>query len=150
MIFDNFDNINTYFKFSPYIKRIHGIISLINEGKFDFEKPILYDDGFKIILVSKDIENNKTDYCLERHQLYIDFHYVIEGLDEIGIRNVEKCLRINKTYNTEGDYELFNDEPEYLFKLNSGDFLIITPSHAHETLLSKGFVRKIVFKIPIG
>jgi beta-galactosidase beta subunit len=150
MIFDNFNNLRIYFGVSPFIERIDSIITVIMEGKFDFENPLVFDDGFKIIVISKEVKNDKTNYCLERHRLNIDFHYIVEGMDDIGLRNIEKCKNIYKPYNTVDDFELFNDEPEYRFKLLPGNFLIITPSYAHDTLLSKGFVKKIVFKMPIS
>ena len=149
MIFDNFKNIETYKSISPFIERIASIVNSVNDNNFELENPPVFDDGFKIIFIKKDIEQNKTVYCLERHRQNIDFHYVIDGVDEIGIRKIEKCKFVSQPYKTDGDYELFNDEPEYRFKLMRGDFLMITPAHAHDTLLRKGIIKKIVFKIPI-
>jgi len=150
MIFDRINNIGNYLNLSVYIERINSIISLIEDGTFNFNKPPVFDDGFKIIFISKLVENDKAQYSLERHKSNIDFHYVIEGIDEIGIREIEKCTNMSKPYTIDGDYELYYDEPEYRFRLQPGDFLLITPANAHDTMLIKGFVKKIVFKIPVS
>jgi len=149
MIFDNIKNIETYETFSPFIERISLILTSIYNDSFNFDKPPMFEDGFKIIFINKEIEHDRTTYRLERHRQNIDFHFVVEGIDEIGIKKTDKCTLLNKPYNTDGDYELFDDEPEYKFKLMAGDFLLITPAHAHDTLLRKGSVKKFVFKIPI-
>ncbi len=149
MILDSINNILKYQSFSPFIERIAGILELINIGKFDPALPMEFDDGFKIVFISKLIDDINKNNLLERHRSNIDFHYVLKGTDEIGLKKYEQCHNCIRSYESDGDYELFMDNPEYRVKLNQGDFMIIAPEHAHSTLQSNGYVEKIVFKMPI-
>lgn len=88
----------------------------------------------------------------ENHERNIDIHYIIEGIEQIGL-NSTKELQPATAYNEEGDYQIFRGKVNDLIILQKGEFLILFPGEAHVTAGSyegENKVSKIVLKVPIG
>lgn len=87
---------------------------------------------------------------LEAHRKFYDLHYTAEGNDVIVSKPVPDCNNIRTEYNDEGDYILYDEAPQESFEVPAGNFCLIPPADAHMALYGNcGFVRKLVFKIPI-
>lgn len=149
MILDSFENIRQHISFSSYLEKVIFMIEAIDRGDFDFYYNKNTEDQLKVIRIEKVYDNSQTKMLLERHIKYIDFHYIIEGADKIGILDFGKCSIPAKKYDAYEDYELYNDVPECNYVLKAREFMIITPDHAHSTLNGNGNVNKIVIKIPV-
>jgi biofilm protein TabA len=150
MITDSYTNIQQYFSFSPYMKNVCSIIEAIRSGLIDYAKLEPQELELKVIHVSKEYDNIRTRVNLERHRELIDFHYVLEGKDKIGILHHAKCKHLMMDYDKSSDYMLYSDEPEDIRELKPGHFMIITPEYAHSTMNGDGYVNKIIVKIPIS
>ena len=97
--------------------------------------------------------NGSNDYInvLEAHKKMYDLHCTIEGNDIIAGKPVADCINIKKEYGEEGDYTLYNEGPVNTFAANAGSYCLIPPADAHMALYGDcGFVRKVVFKIPVA
>lgn len=87
---------------------------------------------------------------LEAHRRFYDLHCTMEGIDIIASKPVIDCSSIRTEYNSEGDYILFDEAPSGSIEVPAGTYCLIPPADAHMALYGNcGFVRKLVFKIPI-
>ena len=96
--------------------------------------------------------NGTNDYLniLEAHKKMYDLHCTIEGNDIIVSKPVADCNNIKTAYTQEGDYALYNETPVQTYTVNAGSCCLIPPADAHMALYGDcGFVKKVVFKIPV-
>ena len=97
--------------------------------------------------------NGTNDYLnvLEAHKKMYDLHCTIEGNDIIVSKPVDDCSNLKTAYTEEGDYVLYNEQPVHTYAARAGSFCLISPADAHMALYGNcGFVRKVVFKIPVA
>lgn len=88
---------------------------------------------------------------LEAHRKFYDLHCTAEGNDIIVAKPVKACNNVRTEYTEEGDYMLYNEVPEESIEVTAGMYCLIPPADAHMALYGKcGFVRKLVFKIPVA
>ena len=88
---------------------------------------------------------------LEAHQKFYDLHCTAEGNDIIVSKPVADCDNVKTTYNEEADYALYNEMPIDTVEVPAGSYCLIPPADAHMALYGDcGFVRKVVFKIPVS
>lgn len=88
---------------------------------------------------------------LEAHRKFYDLHCTAEGNDIIVAKPVKDCNSIRTDYTEEGDYILYNEVPEESIEVPAGMYCLIPPADAHMALYGNcGFVRKLVFKIPVA
>ena len=112
------------------------------------EKKMLDQNISVVFLAAKGAEEWKN--LLEAHQKFYDLHCTIEGIDVIVSTPMADCKNVNTEYNEEADYILFNEVPTQSMNVPAGSFCLITPADAHMALYGDcGFVRKVVFKIPL-
>jgi YhcH/YjgK/YiaL family protein len=86
---------------------------------------------------------------LEAHRRYIDIHYTIEGVEELGWKSTPQCSQRKTEYDKADDFELFNDESVSWSTLPPGVLAICFPEDAHAPLAGAGRVRKYVVKIAV-
>lgn len=93
---------------------------------------------------------NVEDGFFEGHKKYIDIHIVTEGSENIGYVPNSRA-KISKTYDEEGDYELYEGKVETFFKLDGTNFLMCFPEEPHMALIKTGekpeAVKKVIFKV---
>jgi beta-galactosidase beta subunit len=97
--------------------------------------------------------NGTNDYLnvLEAHKKMYDLHCILEGNDIIVSKPVADCINIKTAYTEEGDYVLYHELPVDTYTAEAGSFFLIPPADAHMALYGDcGFVRKVVFKIPVA
>jgi YhcH/YjgK/YiaL family protein len=88
---------------------------------------------------------------LEAHQKFYDLHYTLEGNDRVASKPVIDCRNIKSAYTEEGDYALYDEAPAKTIAVSEGCFCLIPPADAHMALYGDcGFVKKLVFKIPVA
>lgn len=88
---------------------------------------------------------------LEAHRRFYDLHCTMEGNDVIVSTPAADCKNVKSEYNEEADYILFNETPAETVAVPAGSFCLIPPADAHMALYGDcGFVRKVVFKIPVA
>lgn len=102
-----------------------------------------------VFLADKGTEEWKN--TLEAHKKFYDLHCTMEGNDVIVSTPMVDCRNVKTEYNEEADYILFNEAPVQSMNVPSGSFCLIPPADAHMALYGNcGFVRKVVFKIPVS
>ena len=127
-----------------YLKRVSKIKFI--KGRFEIEEEQVFGIGLEY-------ETKGEDECIwEAHRKYIDIHVVLEGEEQVLISGIEN-MKSTKSYDTEGDYELFEGKKEHRVLLKQGEFLILFPNEVHKTgVLIEGrkFVKKLVAKLAIS
>jgi YhcH/YjgK/YiaL family protein len=148
VIFDTFDNAGLYTKVHPgfaaafdFLRRTD--FSKLASGKNEIDGDRLY------VMVNRDPGEGREKRKLEYHRRYIDIQCVLEGVDEIGWRQLGTCSQVDKEFDADRDYGLYRDVPETYFQVGAGRFAIFYPTDAHAPLCGSGPLLKPVFKVAI-
>ncbi|MDT0677455.1 YhcH/YjgK/YiaL family protein [Autumnicola musiva] len=135
------------------IETINAIQDYIRNKKYleiEAGHKAIISNGISVIKLHKD-SGAQNKEILEAHKKFYDIHYTIEGEDTIAYKDVKDCNSVVENYNEEGDYILYSEKSENLLEVNSGQFCIIPNSYAHAALYEdRGYVRKLVFKVPVS
>ncbi|NOU96429.1 DUF386 family protein [Paenibacillus sp. LMG 31456] len=88
----------------------------------------------------------------EKHELYIDVHYLIEGEETIGWSSLREDTKASKPYDSEQDYALYEpSQDETLLHLKPGMFAVFFPNDIHRPGMGQSTrIKKAVVKIHVG
>jgi YhcH/YjgK/YiaL family protein len=86
---------------------------------------------------------------LESHRKYIDIQLVLQGVDQMGWKNLAGCRQSVGPYDAERDFELFSDAPDAWIDVAPGAFVIFYPEDAHAPLVSVSELHKVVVKVAV-
>ena len=89
----------------------------------------------------------RENTVLEAHRRYLDIHFTIEGVEELGWKSTPQCAGRKTQYDEKNDVELFADAPESWSALSPGTLAIVWPEDAHAPMCGSGAVRKYVVKV---
>jgi len=84
---------------------------------------------------------------LEAHRRYLDIHFSIEGVEELGWKSTPHCAQRKTSYDENSDVEIFEDAPESWSTLPAKTLAIVWPEDAHAPMCGIGPVRKYVVKV---
>lgn len=97
--------------------------------------------------------HSREEGTAEAHRKYIDVMYIVEGVETIYVKSVDRLRNIRINYNAEKDLLLADiDEDTIAVRLEAGSFIVLFPQDAHAPGChagSSGKVRKIVGKVRI-
>ena len=144
MIKDNIKNIGRYSINNPF-EEFKRIIMSLETSPVKLKFPL---KAIHLEYETKEFDLTK----FENHHKYIDIHFLVEGVELIGINRLDN-LTPNMEYDEENDYQLFDGEIKETIILNSGDFLLLFPGEVHVTggkVIGTATVKKIVYKIPVN
>ena len=90
-----------------------------------------------------------ADQLAEKHEDYIDVHYLIEGNEMIGWAPLQAGIEPVKPYDSEGDYAIYApSQDEVLLPLKPGMFTVFFPHDIHRPGMGpEGKIKKAVIKI---
>lgn len=93
-----------------------------------------------------------TELLAEKHEQYIDVHYLIEGEETIGWFSLQEDSAAAKSYDSEQDYALYEPSPEeLLIRLKPGMFAVFFPHDIHRPGMGEsGRIKKAVIKVHVG
>ncbi|EFM08768.1 conserved hypothetical protein [Paenibacillus curdlanolyticus YK9] len=96
----------------------------------------------------------KSEQPAEKHERYLDIHYVIEGEEIIGWKQDDGLNEPTQPYDAVNDFALYGDlQGERMMTLKPGMYMVLFPDDIHrpgltESAVSK--VRKVVMKVHVG
>ena len=93
---------------------------------------------------------SRVEANLECHRKYIDIQLVLEGVDEMGWKQLADCREPIDNYSAEKDIQFFHDAPATWIATPPGAFCIFFPEDAHAPLVATGSIRKVIFKIAVN
>lgn len=150
MIADIIRNRQLYEGISP---RIKAALEYISKTDFSSMEPGRYElDGsnlFVLVQVYDSIPKEQGKW--ECHRKYIDIQYIAEGIEQIGVNNIDKMKVITK-YDPEKDIAFLDGTGDYV-TFSKGSYGIFFPGDAHQPKIAPenipGPVRKVVAKVKI-
>jgi biofilm protein TabA len=93
------------------------------------------------------------DHLAEKHETYIDIHYLIEGEETIGWSPLQEGIESIDPYNSEEDYAIYAPlADEILLPLKPGMFAVFFPHDIHRPGMGQQStkIKKIVVKVHVG
>lgn len=149
MIIDTVQNAAKYFSVHPLFEKAFEFIGqtdLVNaaDGKSDIA------EGLKAIFSNAPGKTKEASLSkFECHNKNIDIQLCINGVETIGWKPREKCIKPNGEYNSEKDVQLYHDEADTFFQLTSGQFAIFFPEDVHAPMIGEGQIKKLVIKVKL-
>ena len=150
MIADTLKNKYLYESISPRIKTALEYIaatdfSVMNTGKYELDGANLF------VLVQEYDSVPRKQGVWECHQKYIDIQYIAEGIEQIGVNNIDK-MQVTTEYNPEKDIAFLSGDGDYV-TFSKGSYGIFFPEDAHQPRIAPddvpAKVKKVVVKIKI-
>ncbi len=140
-------------------KRYAGLHPLFSQA-FDYiEKSDLFNmppgrynlAGEDLIAIVEHVPGKAREMArLEAHRRYIDIQLVLDGIDEMGWKPLADCHNPVGEHSEEKDIRFFTDAPVSWIATPPDHFCIFFPEDAHAPLVSKGQVRKVIFKVAVN
>jgi YhcH/YjgK/YiaL family protein len=149
MIIDTIQNASKYFPVHPLFAKAFGYIQQTDlakapDGKLDIA------EGLKAIFSNKAGMTSEASVAkFECHNNHIDIQLCINGIETIGWKPREKCVKEKGDYNPEKDVQLYNEQPDMYFQLTNGQFVIFFPEDVHAPMIGEGEIKKLVIKVKI-
>lgn len=152
MILDILENANQYAGIHPGIDRALEEMkrfTLDNYGDGRVEV-----DGDNVFLLLNNYETHpKSESMAEAHRKYIDVMYMVEGVETIYVKNVEKLRCVTEEYTEENEALIAEtDDDATAVRLEAGYFVILFPQDAHSPACDadgKHTVKKIIGKVRV-
>ena len=148
MIIDNIKNAHLYYNSHKRFEKAFEFLNSLDlnsctEGTIEVD-----GDNIKSI-VSNNILKKKEDAPLEAHRKYIDIHVPLSQPETMGWKSILTSSKNINNYDSEKDFELFNDSPTTYVTVMPGEFAIFFSEDAHAPLIGTGELKKLIFKIYI-
>jgi YhcH/YjgK/YiaL family protein len=150
MIADTLKNRSQYASISPRIKAGFDYLaktdfSKIAAGKYEI-------DGSNLFALVQEYDSiTKEQGKWECHKNYIDIQYIVEGVEQIGVQNID-FLKVTTEYNPEKDIAFLSGDGDFV-TLSKGSYGVFFPQDAHMPKVAPGDkpgkVKKVVLKIKI-
>lgn len=149
MIVDTIQNAGKYFSVHPLFEKAFEYINstdLMNaaDGKSDIA------EGLKAIFSNAPGKTKEASLSkFECHNKNVDIQLCINGVETIGWKPREKCIKPNGEYNSEKDVQLYHDDADTFFRLTNGQFAIFFPEDVHAPMIGEGQIKKLVIKVSL-
>lgn len=147
MVIDQIKNASLYYglgerfaKALQYLQSVDG--HAIAPGKYEISGENIY------ALVQSYSTGGKKDH-LEAHRRFADIHFIVNGIESIGVANINDIEE--GVYDSETDYVPMTGNAAFI-PLRAGYFMILHPQDAHMpgvALESPQAIKKIVIKVLI-
>ncbi|MBW7477191.1 YhcH/YjgK/YiaL family protein [Paenibacillus oenotherae] len=141
---------HTTFEHRVIVEALEKLSSLLQqhpaEGRVEFDGDKLYAS-----IMEFDVKS-LTEQVAEKHEQYIDVHYLIEGEETIGWSSLQEDSTAVKPYDSEQDYALYEPSAdELLIRLKPGMFAVFFPHDIHRPGMGEpARIKKAVIKIHVG
>lgn len=146
MISDKKEAMKTYADIIPELAEIYEYIKSMDFSDIPSGMSKVNDE-INVVKLSYNTKSYEERFC-EVHEKNIDLHYIVSGMEKIGIQDREESHVME--YVEEHDYAEAKAELN-LFQVDEGKFMILFPHEVHCTGIMKediNTVDKLVFKIP--
>jgi len=146
MILDILENSDRYAHLHPLLATAFAVLSRADlahlpNGRLEIDGDALY------AVVMRGPGKAPEEAPLEVHDRYIDVHYVIAGMDEVGWK--ARARLSTPAVRTGDDVAFHDEEPDAVTPLRPGCFAIHFPEDAHRPMVSEGDIHKVVVKIAL-
>lgn len=119
--------------------------SQMEDGKY----PIWGDEMYALLMTIS--SKSATEQPAEKHEVYLDIHFLLEGDETIGWQLDDGTEAPTLGYDSEKDFALYAaPKEETLIKMKPGMYMVLFPEDLHRPGLSDAApsqIRKVVIKI---
>ena len=148
MLLDNIENAPNYFGLNPLFEKAFEYVreldlNNLQEGTTEIEGLYLKASAVKTVLKSK------TEAKLEIHRKFIDIQIPIAREEIFGWKSLKNLKEPAQEYDSQNDFQLFDDEPSTFVHVRPGEFVIFSPEDAHAPLIGEGITRKLILKVAV-
>jgi biofilm protein TabA len=149
MIIDTLSNAQKYFCVHPlfakafeYIKSVN--LNAVQEGNYEIS------NGLRAIVSNKFGKTlSESIVKFECHNQHIDIQLCIHGIEQIGWKPRQGCIRQKDEYDSAKDVTFYQDAPDTYFQLTQNQFVIFFPEDVHAPMIGDGEIKKMVIKVKI-
>jgi YhcH/YjgK/YiaL family protein len=131
-------------------EKIQSTLLLLKEHDFSAYPAGRHELGEDLFFFLNEYETKEVEACFwEAHQVYLDFHYILEGNENIAVDHIER-QQVKEAYNEEKDATFFEGDVQSINTMNPGDVMICLPEDSHMAGIIAGEkqrVRKVVLKV---
>ncbi len=149
MILDRLDRASTYFNLHErltaalrFLERTD--LHALELGQLDIR-------GDQVFAITQELTTNRPDEMrFEAHQRYVDVQYIVEGVEAMGVADVDALSEI-EAYDPDKDVAFYDGEG-FTIVVPAGSFVIFHPQDAHKPCLmidAPAHVRKVVVKVAV-
>ena len=112
----------------------------------------------RIVLQGDDLYINVDDASLrsreaqklEVHRRYIDVHFPLDGVEEVGWRSLDSLTCESEApFDEARDFALYAAPATTYFTVRPGEFYVMFPEDAHAPIIGQGTLRKAIAKVRI-
>ncbi|MBQ9930187.1 MAG: YhcH/YjgK/YiaL family protein [Oscillospiraceae bacterium] len=152
MILDILENANQYAGIHPGIDRALAEMKRFTPDNYGDGRVEV--DGDNVFLLLNNYETHpKSESMAEAHRKYIDVMYMVEGVETVYVKNVEKLRCVTEEYTEENEALIAEtDDDATAVRLEAGYFVILFPQDAHSPACDadgKHTVKKIIGKVRV-
>ncbi|MCW2118711.1 YhcH/YjgK/YiaL family protein [Flavobacterium sp. 7A] len=150
MIIDSLTNADKYFQLNPNFKTAFDFIAQNNVANLP-DGITQISESLRVIINTAQANNNTEEALqfFECHDKHIDIQVCINGPETYAWKPREKCTHPNGDYSSEKDVRFWKDSPDTFFELKNNQFTILYPEDCHASMMGKGEVKKLIFKVLI-
>ena len=148
MVIDHISRAAIYYQLHPGIEMALRYIQTTDFSKLDNGKYEIAGEQIFAIVQSYDTKDPSTEK-LEAHKKYIDVQYVVSGQERMG-HALFKAQVPSREYQSDDDFMLFDEAPDFFSLVTEGMFTIFYPSDLHMPCIhheQSALVKKVVIKV---
>jgi len=138
------------YEHSVIVKAIEELKKIVNDNPDVGKIEILGNEMHASIMEFE--SKSQEEQVAEKHESYIDVHYLIDGEETIGWSPLREGLEPTKPFDSEADYALYAPQAdEILLPMKTGMFAVFYPHDIHRPGMGNGAkIKKMVIKIHVG
>jgi YhcH/YjgK/YiaL family protein len=144
--------LNNLVESKAFTEKLQSKLLYLKEADFSLATAGRHEINEDLFFFLNEYETKEAEECFwEAHQKYLDFHYILEGKENIAVDHFEN-QRIIESYNAEKDAIFFEGDVHSIITMNPGDVMICFPEDSHMAGIiaeNKQKVRKVVLKVEI-
>lgn len=107
-------------------------------------------DGDRLFINVSDAElKQREEQKLEVHRAYLDVHFPLSGVEEIGLSNLSALGESDAPFDEANDFALYTAPAETYFTVKPGQFCLVFPEDAHAPIIGQGTLRKLIAKVKL-
>lgn len=133
-----------------YTEKIQTKLQLLKDVDFTQYSAGRNEFDNELFFFVNEYETKDAEDCFfEAHRKYLDFHYILEGKENIAVDHIANQT-VKEDYNEEKDAIFFEGKVNTIITMEPGDVMVCFPEDSHMAGViaeEKQNVRKIVLKV---
>lgn len=148
MILDNIENAPNYFGLHPLFEKAFDYINSLDMNNLT-TGTVEIESAYLKVSVVESVLKSKAEAKLETHKKFIDIHIPVGAEEIFGWKSLNSLQQPIDKYDSQNDFQLFNDKPSAYINVLPGEFIVFSPEDAHAPLIGDGNTKKIIVKIAV-